>query len=144
MLYLLNLLLAPGLAFLLLLWLAYRHRASVNPLTRCHLRQTVTASIGAGLLLTVVPAIIVLVGGLDHPMTWVLLVLYVAVLPCDAGAAGRARPVPCHRQQDLCLSPAGTPHVVGRPSPGGFRNPCQRRAQNARLAWECRYSAGAS
>jgi heme/copper-type cytochrome/quinol oxidase subunit 2 len=81
-LYLINLLLAPGLAFLLLLWLAYRHRASTNPLTRCHLRQTVTASIGAGLLLTVVPAIIVLAAGLDHPMTWVLLVLY--VLCCHA------------------------------------------------------------
>jgi len=81
-LYLVNLLLAPGLAFLLLLWLAYRHRASANPLTRCHLRQTVTASIGAGLLLTVVPAIIVLAAGLDHPMTWVLLVLY--VLCCHA------------------------------------------------------------
>lgn len=81
-LYLVNLLLAPGLAFLLLLWLAYRHRASVNPLTRCHLRQTVTVSIWAGLLLTVVPAIIVLAGGLDHPATWVLLVLY--VLCCHA------------------------------------------------------------
>ena len=82
MLYLINLLLAPGLAFLLLLGLAYRHRASTNPLTRRHLRQTVTASIGAGLLLTVVPAIIVLAGGLDRPMTWVLLVLY--VLCCHA------------------------------------------------------------
>ncbi|MCD6705005.1 MAG: hypothetical protein LT080_00945 [Thiobacillus sp.] len=81
-LYLINLLLAPGLAFLLLLGLAYRHRASANPLTRCHLRQTVTASIGAGLLLTVVPAIIVLAGGLDRPTTWVLLVLY--VLCCHA------------------------------------------------------------
>lgn len=81
-LYLINLLLAPGLAFLLLLGLAYRQRASANPLTRCHLRQTVTASIGAGLLLTVVPAIIVLAGGLDHPTTWVLLVLY--VLCCHA------------------------------------------------------------
>ncbi|HUX32091.1 MAG TPA: hypothetical protein VMV78_15915 [Thiobacillus sp.] len=81
-LYLINLLLAPGLAFLLLLGLAYRHRASANPLTRCHLRQTVTASIGAGLLLTMVPAIIVLAAGLDHPATWVLLVLY--VLCCHA------------------------------------------------------------
>lgn len=76
-LYLINLLLVPGLAFLLLLRLAYQQRASTNPLTRCHLRQTVRASIGAGLLLTVVPAIIVLAGDLDQPTTWILLVLYV-------------------------------------------------------------------
>lgn len=81
-LYLLNLLLTPGLAFLLLLRLAYQQRASTNPLTRCHLRQTVKASIGAGLLLTVIPAIIVLVGGIDQPATWILLILY--VLCCHA------------------------------------------------------------
>lgn len=75
-LYLLNLLIAPGLAFLLLLWLAYQQRASVNPLTRCHVRQAVAVSIKAGFLLIVVPAIIALVGNLDQPTIWMLLVLY--------------------------------------------------------------------
>jgi hypothetical protein len=75
-LYLLNLLIAPGLAFLLLLWLAYQQRASTNPLTRCHVRQTVWVSLQAGLLLAVVPALIALAGDLGDPATWTLLVLY--------------------------------------------------------------------
>ncbi len=75
-LYLLNLLIAPGLAFLLLLGLAYQQRASTNPLTRCHVRQTVRVSLQAGILLAVVPALIALVGDLDDPVTWTILVLY--------------------------------------------------------------------
>lgn len=75
-LYLLNLLIAPGLAFLLLLGLAYQQRASTNPLTRCHIRQTVWVSLQAGILLVVVPAIIALAGDLGNPSTWMLLVLY--------------------------------------------------------------------
>jgi hypothetical protein len=76
-LYLLNLLIAPGLAFLLLLWLAYQQRASVNPLTRCHVRQAITASIGAGLLITTVPALIWLFADLENPAVWVFLILYI-------------------------------------------------------------------
>jgi hypothetical protein len=75
-LYLANLLIAPGLAFLLLLGLAYQQRASTNPLTRCHVRQTVRVSLLAGIVLAVVPALIALVGDLDDPSTWMLLVLY--------------------------------------------------------------------
>lgn len=81
-LYLINLLLAPGLAFLVLLWLARRHRTSVNPLTRSHLRQTLTVSVWAGMLLVGVPVVIALVGNLDHPTTWIVLLLY--VLCCHA------------------------------------------------------------
>jgi len=81
-LYLVNLLLAPGLAFLLLLWLAHRHRASANPLTRCHLRQAVTVSLRAGLLLIAVPALVVLTIDLEQPAAWILLLLY--VLCCHA------------------------------------------------------------
>lgn len=81
-LYLINLLLAPGLAFLVLLWLARRHRASINPLTRSHLRQTLTVSVWAGMLLVGVPAVIALVGNLDQPTTWIVLLLY--VLCCHA------------------------------------------------------------
>jgi uncharacterized Tic20 family protein len=39
-------------------------------------RQTVWVSLQAGLLLAVVPAIIALVGDLDAPATWTILVLY--------------------------------------------------------------------
>lgn len=75
-LYLINLLLMPGLAFIGLLWLARRHTGSVNQLTRCHMKQTIVASLWAGALLTVVSLTIVFLGGLHAPATWVLLILY--------------------------------------------------------------------
>ena len=75
-LYLLNLLLLPGLAFAGLLWLAYRYRRSPSPLARCHLKQTVVASVWAGALLMAVTAAILLLGGLAEPATWVVLILY--------------------------------------------------------------------
>ncbi len=75
-LYLINLLLIPGLAFVGLLWLARRHTGSANQLTRCHMKQTIVASLWAGALLTVVSLAIVFLGGLHTPATWVLLILY--------------------------------------------------------------------
>lgn len=75
-LYLINLLLAPGLAFLLLWVLFRRHRDSADLLVRGHVRQTFAASLLAGLLLTAVPALIALTGDLGQPGTWMGLVLY--------------------------------------------------------------------
>ncbi|HZW21121.1 hypothetical protein [Noviherbaspirillum sp.] len=81
-LYLLNLLLFPGLAFIGLLWLAYRHRTSTNELVRCHLKQTLVASLWAGVLLTAVALGILALGGLFVPATWIVMILY--VLCCHA------------------------------------------------------------
>ncbi|WP_088707351.1 hypothetical protein [Noviherbaspirillum denitrificans] len=75
-LFLLNLLVLPGLSFAVLLWLAYRHRRSPSPLARCHLKQAVIASLWAGALLTAVAALILVLGGLHKPATWVVLILY--------------------------------------------------------------------
>lgn len=75
-LYLMNLLLAPGLGFIGLLWLARHHVHDRSELTRCHLRQTIVASIWAGVLLMVVTLLIVLLGGFNNPATWVVLILY--------------------------------------------------------------------
>jgi hypothetical protein len=75
-LYLINLLLAPGLAFLLLWVLFRRHRDSADPLVRGHVRQTFAASLLAGLLLAGVPVLMVLTGDLSRPGVWVGLVLY--------------------------------------------------------------------
>ena len=75
-LYLINLLLAPGLAFLLLLVLFHRHRDSADLLVRGHVRQAFAASLLAGLLLAVVPALISLAGDLRRPGTWMGLLLY--------------------------------------------------------------------
>lgn len=75
-LYLVNLMLVPGVAFLVLLWLAHRYRGRGSQLVRCHLRQTVIGSLWAGFLLAVVTVLIVLLGGFASPYTWMVLILY--------------------------------------------------------------------
>ena len=47
-LYLANLLLVPGLAFLMLLWLYFKRSADTPALAVCHLRQAISASLWAG------------------------------------------------------------------------------------------------
>lgn len=78
-LYLANLLLAPGLAFIALLWLARRPAIMAqekNSLARQHLRQTLVASLWAGALLGLLSAAILLVGGLGSMWSWFWLILY--------------------------------------------------------------------
>jgi uncharacterized Tic20 family protein len=74
-LYLANLLVAPGLAFVALWWLS-RQPAAAEPLARGHCRQTLAASIFAGVLLVIVNLLIVLLGGYHQPSTWVVVILY--------------------------------------------------------------------
>ncbi len=74
-LYLANLLLAPGLAFLLLLWL-WRGRAAAPPLAASHLGQTVAGSLWAGALLVVANGLILLLGGYQGPHVWVVVITY--------------------------------------------------------------------
>ena len=75
-LYLVNLLLLPGLAFLALLWLYFRHRDDMPPLALGHLRQTLSASLWAGILLVIANLTIIALGGYDTPWTWVVVILY--------------------------------------------------------------------
>lgn len=75
-LYLVNLMLLPGLAFLVLFALWWHHRRDAPPLARIHLRQTLVGSLWAGALLIAGNAIILLMGGYDAPHTWVVVVLY--------------------------------------------------------------------
>lgn len=75
-LYLLNLLLLPGLAFVLLLVLLARQSATTTALGRCHLRLALIASLWAGALLVLVSVAILLMGGLSNPYTWMVLILY--------------------------------------------------------------------
>lgn len=75
-LYLANLLVAPGLAFLILLALYFRRSEKTPPLASCHLRQTVSASLWAGVLLVVANLLIILLGGYTAPSTWVIVILY--------------------------------------------------------------------
>ena len=78
-LYLANLLLLPGISFLILLYLALRAGPDTPPLAKAHLSQTVTASLWAGGLLVVVNALILLLGGYTGAHTWVLVILYFTV-----------------------------------------------------------------
>lgn len=93
-LFLVNLLLLPGLAFVLLLVLWWRHRTSSPPLARNHLQQTVIASLWAGSLLILVNGLIIMLGGYQSAATWVIVILY--FVTCHAalvllGALGLSR-----------------------------------------------------
>ena len=75
-LYLANLLIAPGLGFLGLLWLWRRADTLSMPLARQHLRQTLAASLWAGALLVGLSTLILLIGGLNSMWSWLALILY--------------------------------------------------------------------
>lgn len=75
-LYLANLMLIPGLGFLALLVLWWRERERAPELARGHLRQTLAASLWAGVLLVAANAAIILLGGYDSAYTWIVVVLY--------------------------------------------------------------------
>lgn len=75
-LYLANLLLLPGLAFLVLLRLYLNRRNDAPPLAIGHLRQTLSASVWAGALLIIANLLIIALGGYDSGWTWVIVVLY--------------------------------------------------------------------
>lgn len=75
-LFLINLMLLPGLAFLALLVLWAKFHDHADPLVRNHLRQTGMTGIWGGLLLVTISVGIFLLGGLDNPWSWVIGVLY--------------------------------------------------------------------
>ena len=75
-LYLVNLLLAPGLGFVALLWLWWRHRGDAPPLAAAHLAQTLSGSVWAGILLVIANALILLLGGYRGPNVWVIVITY--------------------------------------------------------------------
>jgi hypothetical protein len=78
-LYLVNLLAVPGIAFALLLLLYFRRGPHTPPLADCHLRQTVSASLWAGILLVAASGLIILLGGDNAPATWVVAIIYFTV-----------------------------------------------------------------
>ena len=93
-LYLINLLLLPGIGFLLLLMLYFRHRDTTSSLALCHLRQTLRASLWAGFLLIIVNAITIGILGYDTAQSWIIILIYFTL--CHAslvllGTLGLAR-----------------------------------------------------
>lgn len=112
-LYLANLLLAPGLAFLLLLAVYLKTRRKTPPLAAAHLSQTISASLWAGVLLVVANLAIIALGGYRGAHTWVIVILYFTVahsslVLCGALGLSRALAGQCWRFP-----------LVGRPLPAG-------------------------
>lgn len=75
-LYLINLMLAPGLGFLGIVWLWLKRRHDAPALARCHLDQTFFVSLWGGVLIVVVNAALFLFFGWDWEWTWVIVVIY--------------------------------------------------------------------
>lgn len=75
-LFLANLLIAPGMAFLALAWLWWKNRENGPLLARQHLHQAFWVSLYGGILIVALSAIFILAGGLYWEWTWVLVILY--------------------------------------------------------------------
>ncbi|HEC84722.1 MAG: hypothetical protein DRR08_08450 [Candidatus Parabeggiatoa sp. nov. 2] len=75
-LYLLNLLVIPGIAFLILVWFFFKYENNSPSLAGCHLRQTFSASIWVGLLLLLVNGVIIAAAGYNTPITWIIVIPY--------------------------------------------------------------------
>jgi uncharacterized Tic20 family protein len=75
-LFLINLMLLPGIAFIALMVLWARNKDHADPLVRNHLRQTGWTCVWGGLLLVCISVAILLLGGFDNPWTWVIGILY--------------------------------------------------------------------
>lgn len=75
-LYLANLLLVPGIAFVILLWLWLRNKDSAPPLARQHLKQTTFVSLYGGTLIVALSALFLAIGGLHWEWTWVVVIMY--------------------------------------------------------------------
>ena len=75
-LYVINLLLLPGIAFALLLGLWLKYKDNAPPLARQHLKQATFVSLVGGLLILTLSGLVLALGGLDWEWTWVILILY--------------------------------------------------------------------
>lgn len=75
-LYLANLTVLPVIGFALLACLHLSGAAQASALARCHLRQAMSGSLWAGVLLVLLNAAILLLGGYRSPATIVVLMLY--------------------------------------------------------------------
>lgn len=76
MLFLANLLMAPGLAFAAIAWLWLKRRPGAPKLARCHLDQAFFVSFWGGMLLVAFTSAFLALGGLHWQWTWVVVILY--------------------------------------------------------------------
>jgi hypothetical protein len=78
-LYLLNLVMIPGLAFIVLVWLFIKYEGGAIKISGCHLRQTFSASIWAGLLLGLVTWVMLSTMNHDSHYTWMIVIPYFVI-----------------------------------------------------------------
>jgi len=112
-LYLVNLLLLPGLGFLILLGLWWRVHGSVPPLAASHLAQTINASLWAGVLLVIANAAVILMGGYHGAHAWVVAIMWFTIFHSTLVLLGIF---------GLCKAMSGQCWrypLIGRPLPGG-------------------------
>jgi len=75
-LYLLNLLLLPGLAFLILIFLYIKYRHIEQSYARIQIQQNFYASIASGLAIVGISIVIVLIGGFSSMYSWMVMLIY--------------------------------------------------------------------
>ena len=75
-LYLLNLLLIPGLGFVLLILLYQKNKNSSGAFVLHHLRQNLVAMVASGVAIVGISLAILLLGGFNSPWTWMVFILY--------------------------------------------------------------------
>ncbi|MEW8423590.1 MAG: hypothetical protein AB2723_16685 [Candidatus Thiodiazotropha sp.] len=78
-LFLANLLLIPGIGFVILALVYFKRGKTSPPLARSHLEQTFIASLWAGVLLVIVNLVIILLGGYKGAYTWMVVIIYFTV-----------------------------------------------------------------
>jgi hypothetical protein len=75
-LYLLNLLLLPGLAFLILIFIFIKCRHIQQPYARIQIQQNFYASIASGLAIVGISIVIILIGGFSSVYSWMVMLIY--------------------------------------------------------------------
>lgn len=75
-LFLSNLLLLPGISFLILVWLRWHYRKECGSLAYNHINQTFFVSLWGGALLLIFITAFIALGGLHSQWTWVVVILY--------------------------------------------------------------------
>ncbi|MEQ8289550.1 MAG: hypothetical protein RIB78_07480 [Gammaproteobacteria bacterium] len=75
-LYLLNLLLLPGLAFLILAFLFIKYKNIPDSVARVQVRQNFYASIASGVAIVGISIVIITIGGFSSMYSWMIMLLY--------------------------------------------------------------------
>ena len=106
-LYLLNLLLLPGMAFGVLVWLWATRRRDASSVDRSHLDNALRGSLLAGTMLVGVALFILIPGGFGHPATWVALILYLVTFHAAFVLVGVLMLVKALAAQPFCFPLVG-------------------------------------